>query len=201
MTCDCSLEEALESLGLTQSQQRELLQDPDRTQGWVVWLREQGGVMNPAGLLISRFRSGIEPPDPNAWRGDAEPAAGPNYSKLLRACEQLVEATGYEYRDEDLLEEFARIGRLAKVGNGASLTDVDRGRLLRTAATMRSRYEAGEPEREAARRRWAAQHYAERVRRGKAGRGELEAAERVLGAGFAAEVAALVAAEQERAGV
>ena len=154
-----TLTEAMASLGFTPTQMAELEADDERAWGWILWAREETKLKNPAGMILTKFRSGADAPDPNAWRGDAKAGRGPDYPTLLRCAEALVRHTGHEYRsgeelyvddvriDDDLEAEFARLGANARVGNGATLTDADRNRLLRTAAVMRERHEAGAEDR------------------------------------------------------
>jgi hypothetical protein len=159
MTDEPTLTENLASLGLTPPQISELEADDERAWGWLLWLREQAGVTNPAGLLLAKFRSGLGAPDPSAWRGNGPTHPGPNYQALLRACENLVRHTGHEYEEAALAGEtytvngeetsapglFDELGRHPRVGNGATLTDADKQRLLRAAAKMRADLE---PERQ-----------------------------------------------------
>ena len=134
-----TLTETLASLGLTPKQISELEEDDERAWGWILWLREQAGITNPTGLLIAKYRSGATAPDAQAWRGTT-PGKGPDYPTLLRCAQALVTNTGHEYWSEDLKGEFDRIGRLPQVGNGATLTDKDRNRLLREATKMRENH-------------------------------------------------------------
>jgi len=140
------IENHLDSLNIHAATRTELLTNPDRTAGWITWLREQTGIANPAGLLIAKYRTGDHAPDPNAWRTTPSPS-GPDYPKALKACEALVHHTGHEYLEHDLLEELNRICATPRIGNGATLTDNDRARLLNQAARMRERHQASEHER------------------------------------------------------
>lgn len=132
------LADALESLGLTDNQRNELATDPERASSWIEWARQQSGIRNPAALILSKFRTGDWAPDPNGWRGDTA-GIGPNYAKALKACEALVASCGHEYLDDALAAELDRLCGLPKVGNGATLTDADRDRLLAKATRMRDR--------------------------------------------------------------
>lgn len=158
-----TLTETLASLGLTPRQIAEFEADDERAWGWILWLREQASVANPAGLLIARFRTGQEAPDPNAWRGNAKASRGSDYPTLLRCAEALVKNTGHEYPEEELLAEFGRLGGSARVGNGAMLTDADRGRLLRTAGVMRQRQESDAEEQAVREKAWTVTYYLRQV--------------------------------------
>jgi hypothetical protein len=209
-----NLREAMGSLGLGPNQQAELAAEPDRAIGWIEWAARQR-LTNPAATVISRFRTGLEAPDPELWRGDTgterTAKAAPDYVALLRACETIVDSCGHEYREEDLVEEFEAAGRRPQLGNGAVLTDVDRQRLLRNASVRRERWDREEAERLGRECTVAVGYYLRQVREGKlsAGyvaktvvprmRGQGLAAGDVLAGDLARLEAAAIAAEGEPA--
>jgi len=168
-----TLTEALTSLGLTPAQIHEAEIDEERSWGILFWLREQSGVTNPAGLFLTKLRSGWTAPDPQAWRGNT-PGKGPDYPTLLRCTQALVTNTGHEYWPEDLEEELDRISRLAQVGNGATLTAKDRNRLLREAAKMRENHELGQEQRDQNAQHETLRYYTDQIRQGKINRRNLK---------------------------
>lgn len=155
--------EALDSLTITGTNRANLLADQDRAAGWILWLRDQTGIANPAGLLIARFRTGDWAPDPNAWRGTVATGA-PDYAKALRCCEAIVRNCGHELEENGLVDEFDRLCGHPKIGAGATLTDHDRARLLHTAATMRAK-QAAAPDRQPEDLAWTVGYYTDLVRR------------------------------------
>jgi len=157
------LETALDSIGLTPPQRAELAEDLDRAASWIEWAREQAGIRNPAALILSKFRTGQYAPDPNAWRGTVATGA-PDYGKALKCCEAIVRNCGHELEEAGLLDEFARLCSLPKVGAGATLTDHDRDRLLHTGAAMRAKQDMA-PDRRPADLAWTIGYYVDLVRR------------------------------------
>lgn len=156
------LADALDSLNITGTNRTNMLADPDRATGWIIWLRDQPGVTSPAGLLVAKFKTGDWAPDPNAWRGGTATGA-PDYAKALKCCEALVRHTGHEYLPEDLEAELRRVCEHPKIGNGATLTELDRRRLLNDAARMRDRQPARDEDADIAQ---AVRYYVDLVRRG-----------------------------------
>ena len=150
-----TLTEAMASLGFTPAQMAELEADDERAWGWILWARGETKLKNPAGMILTKFRSGADAPDPNAWRGEKS-HRGPDYPALLRCAEALVRSTGHEYREEDLAAELERLGGMARVGNGATLTDKDLRRLLAESTARRKRWET-ERDSSSRRARWLAE--------------------------------------------
>jgi len=167
-----TLTETLASLGLTPKQIAELEEDDERAWGWILWLREQAGITNPAGLLIAKYRTGSTAPDAQAWRGNT-PGRGPDYPTLLRCAQALVTNTGHEYREEELLEELRRLEHTTQIGNGATLTGKDRDRLLREAAKMRENHELGQEQRDQDAQHETLRYYTDQIRQGKINRRNL----------------------------
>ena len=167
-----TLTEALTSLGLTPAQIHEAEIDEERSWGILFWLREQSGVTNPAGLFLTKLRSGWTAPNPQAWRGTT-PGKGPDYPTLLRCAQALVTNTGHEYREEELLEELRRLEHTTQIGNGATLTGKDRDRLLREAAKMRENHELGQEQRDQDAQHETLRYYTDQIRQGKINRRNL----------------------------
>jgi hypothetical protein len=131
------LREDLRVLGATQAQIHELLCDPQRAEGWVEWARWTGKGIGP---VLYQFRTGEQAPDAEAfYKREPGVKRRPDYKALLQACESLVRNTGHVYDDPALLEEFSRLSRNPRVGNGARLLVDDLDRLLQTAKEMRER--------------------------------------------------------------
>jgi hypothetical protein len=163
----------LRAMGATPKQITELEQDPARAAGWVRWAKREGKRIN---AVVAEFRRGEEAPDPDAWyeqQGAGTGKRGPDYPALLRAAESLVESSGHELSDADLVgEEYEhrgemvrsegeldRLARSARVGNGAALTEADVSRLLAKAARLRAKAVAAVPARDRAAEAWTAGYY------------------------------------------
>lgn len=129
-------DESLRVLGATPAQANELRSDQQRAEGWFEWARLNG---KGIGAVLNEYRTGLEAPDTESWYDDQPKRKNP--AKLRAACHALVEHTGHEYLEEDLLEELHRIY--------PDLPELDEQRLLNLASQRREAWSAGQPERDA----------------------------------------------------
>lgn len=127
----------MRSLGFTPIQQAELQADPQRALEWIVFAR--GKILrSPAGFVLSKFRTGEWPPDPNAWRAGAQPPPKPNHAALQRASMALVKNIGHHVDWRYLEEEFRTLEQRTR----AKLTDEDVKRLFETWEAIQLRGDA-----------------------------------------------------------
>ena len=155
-------EEALNAYDYTPTQRNELRQNPELLIAWTEWARNKP-LRNPAGAILARYREGQPPPEEPDL---AEPPTQPDHTKLLATATRLVQNTGHEYREEELLEEITRLAKATKVGNGATLTETEERQLLNQAARMRAETDQNQAEQQQKARAFMVTRTADQLVRG-----------------------------------